>query len=157
MSVRRRLAWTIALWFGCGRFPKAPGTAGSAGALPLAWLLRPYGPVAMGAAAVVVTVIGTWAANVVCEDTRVKDPQIVVVDEVAGMLVTFLALPASAPWWKGALAVFVAFRICDQLKPWPARAAERLPKGIGVMADDVLAAVWAAGLVWGASRLGWLA
>jgi len=154
--MRRRLAWTIALWFGCGRFPKAPGTAGSAGALPLAWLLRPYGTWAMAAAAVVIAVVGTWAANVVCDDTRVKDPQIVVVDEVAGMLVTFLALPASATWWKGALAVFVAFRICDQIKPWPARQAERLPKGYGVMADDLLAGVWAAALVAIASRFGWL-
>jgi phosphatidylglycerophosphatase A len=73
------------------------------------------------------------------------------------MLVTFLALPASAAWWKGALAVFLAFRICDQVKPWPARQAERLPRGLGVMADDVLAAVWAGAIVVVASRLGWLA
>jgi phosphatidylglycerophosphatase A len=154
--VKSRVAWTIALWFGCGRFPKAPGTAGSVGALPLAWLLRPYGPWAMAAAAVVVTVIGTWASNVVCDETKLKDPQIVCVDEVAGMLVTFVALPASAIWWKGALAVFVAFRVCDQVKPWPARQAERLPRGLGVMADDVLAAVWSAAIVVVVSRLGWL-
>jgi phosphatidylglycerophosphatase A len=126
------------------------------GALPLAWVLRPYGTWAMAIAAALVTVVGTWAADVVAKETGQGDPQVVCVDEVAGMLVTFLALPASAPWWKGALAVLVAFRICDQLKPFPARRAEKLHGGLGVMMDDVFAGVWAAGIVAGASALGWL-
>jgi phosphatidylglycerophosphatase A len=155
--VKRKLGWTIALWFGCGRFPRAPGTAGSVGALPLAWLLRSHGPVAMALGALVVSIVGTWGASIVAEDTGEHDPQIVCVDEVAGMLVTFLALPASVGWWKGALAVFVAFRICDQLKPWPARPAEKLPSGLGVMMDDLVAGVWAGALVYAASRFGWLA
>jgi phosphatidylglycerophosphatase A len=154
--LKKKVAWAIALWFGCGRFPKAPGTAGSVGALPLAWLLRPYGVVGMAIAALGVAVVGTWAADVVARDTGLEDPQIVCVDEVAGMLVTFLAVPASAVWWKGALAVFVAFRICDQLKPFPARRAERLHGGLGVMMDDLVAGVWAAGIVAGTSALGWL-
>lgn len=154
--MKRRLAWTIALWFGCGRFPRAPGTAGSVGALPLAWLLRPYGVVAMAAAAIAVSIVGTWAASIVAEETGQHDPQIVCVDEVAGMLVTFLALPARIAWWPGALAVLVAFRVCDQIKPWPARPAERLPGGLGVMTDDLVAGVWAGALVFGACRFGWL-
>jgi phosphatidylglycerophosphatase A len=154
--MKRAAAWTIALWFGCGRFPKAPGTAGSVGAIPLAWALRPLGPAAMAIAAIVVSIAGTWASTFVARETKQKDPQIVCVDEVAGMLVTFLALPATATWWKGALAVLVAFRICDQLKPWPARAAEGLPEGLGVMADDLVAGAWAAAMVSVASRLGWL-
>jgi phosphatidylglycerophosphatase A len=155
--MKRRIAWTLALWFGCGRFPKAPGTAGSVGALPLAWVLRPYGWPAMLGATVVVSILGTWAADVVARETKLKDPQIVCVDEVAGMLATFLALPAGASWWKGAAAVFVAFRVCDQVKPWPARAAEKWPGGLGVMADDLFAAAWAAAIVSATARLGWLA
>jgi phosphatidylglycerophosphatase A len=138
-----RLAYVLAIWFGCGLVPRAPGTAGSLGAIPLYLLLRGYGIVAIAIAAALSTAIGVWSASVVARTTGLKDPQIVVIDEVAGMFVTML--PAPLAGWRGILAGFVLFRICDQFKPWPARWAERrMPSGWGIVFDDVFAGVWAA-------------
>jgi phosphatidylglycerophosphatase A len=139
---REKLAHVLGVWFGCGHFPKAPGTAGTVGAIPLYLLLRPHGLVAVAIAAIVVTAIGTWASTIESRVLKTKDPQIVCIDEVAGVLVTWLGAP---PGWKGTLAGFVLFRLFDQFKPWPARWAERnLPTGWGVMFDDVFAGVWGA-------------
>lgn len=136
------LAGVLALWFGCGRAPFAPGTAGTLGAIPLYLLLRPYGVLAVLVAAVVVTAVGVWAAGRVAERTGLTDPQTVVIDEVAGVLVTWLAAPAST---TGLVVGFVLFRLFDQLKPWPAGWAEkRLPGGWGIVFDDVFAGVWGA-------------
>ena len=150
---RERLAHVLAVWFGCGHFPVAPGTAGTVGAVPLYLLLRPRGPAAILIAAVVVTAVGVWAAGIVERRVGTKDPQIVCIDEVAGVLVTWAAAP---PTWAGLLAGFVLFRLFDQFKPWPARRAERLPGGLGVMADDVVAGAWGALVVLGARAVGWL-
>jgi phosphatidylglycerophosphatase A len=152
--MRVRLARILALWFGCGRFPKAPGTAGTLGAIPFYLLLRHIGGLpAVAIAAVAVTFIGVWAANQVVRQTGIKDPQIVCIDEVAGVLITLLAAPDNG---VGLLAGFVLFRIFDQWKPWPARAAERLPEGWGVMMDDVAAGIWGAGCLLAGRALGWL-
>lgn len=142
------VAHVIAVWFGCGHVPKAPGTAGTLGAIPLYLLLRPGGPAVVAAAAVVVTVVGTWAADRVARRLQAKDPQIICVDEVAGVLVTWIAAPATT---AGLIAGLVLFRLFDQLKPWPARLAERrLPGGFGVMFDDVFAGLWGAAVLLGA-------
>ena len=82
-----------------------------------------------------------------------KDPQIVCIDEVAGVFVAWLAAPPTA---GGLVAGVVLFRIFDQWKPWPARAAERLGGGAGVMLDDIVAGAWAAGLLAAARAIGWL-
>ena len=148
-----RVAHVLAVWFGCGHFPKAPGTAGTVGAIPLYLLLRPHGPIAVAVAALVVTVVGVWAAGRVVDRTGLHDPQIVCIDEVAGVLITWLPAPAS---WKGLIVGFVLFRLLDQLKPWPCRAAERLPRGWGVMMDDVLAGFWGAALILVARHFRWL-
>ena len=141
------LARVLATWFGCGLVPYAPGTAGTLGAVPLYLLLRPLGPVAVGASAVVLTAIGVWAASIVAERSGLKDPQFVVIDEVAGVLVTLTAAPAT---WSGLVAGVVLFRVFDQWKPWPARAAEqRLPGGWGIVMDDVAAGVWGAAVLMG--------
>jgi len=150
---RERLAHVLAVWFGCGHVPVAPGTAGTVGAVPLYLLLRPHGPVAILIAAVIVTAVGVWAAGIVERRLGTKDPQIVCIDEVAGVLVTWAAAP---PTWAGLVVGFVVFRLFDQFKPWPARRAERLPGGQGVMADDVVAGAWGALVVLGARGLGWL-
>ena len=150
---RERLAHVLAVWFGCGHVPIAPGTAGTVGAIPLYLLLRSHGPLAVFAAAIVVTVVGVWAAGIVERRLAKKDPQIVCIDEVAGVLLTWVAAPAT---WNGLLAGFVVFRLLDQFKPWPARRAERLPGGQGVMFDDVVAGAWGALVILGARRLGWL-
>jgi phosphatidylglycerophosphatase A len=139
--MKRRIAYVLAIWFGCGRVPRAPGTAGTLGAIPLFLLLRPHGPVVVLAAAALLTVVGVWAANHVIATTRQNDPQIVVIDEVAGVLVT---LAASTPSWTSVVAGVVLFRIFDQWKPWPARSLESLHGGWGVMMDDVAAGAWGA-------------
>jgi phosphatidylglycerophosphatase A len=152
-SGRQRLAHVLAVWFGCGHVPIAPGTAGTVGAIPLYLLLRPYGPLAVFGAAVIVTVVGIWASGIVEQRLGKKDPQIVCIDEVAGVLLTWVAAPAT---WKGLVVGFVLFRLFDQWKPWPARPAERLGGGLGVMLDDVVAGVWGAVVLLGVRRLGWL-
>ncbi len=150
---RYQLAYVLSIWFGCGRVPVAPGTAGTLGALPLYWLLAPLGPWAVAATAVLLTAVGIWSSTVVAERMGGKDPQIICIDEVAGVLVALVAAP---PGWKGMWAGFVLFRIFDQWKPWPARAAERLPGGWGIVMDDVAAGLWAAALLLFARTQGWL-
>ena len=143
----------IAVWFGCGHVPRAPGTVGTLGAVPLYLALRSSGPLVVAAAALVVTVVGWWAAGRVERRLGGKDPQIVCVDEVAGVLVAWIAAP---PTLAGLVVGFVAFRVFDHLKPWPARAAERLGGGAGIVLDDVVAGAWAATIVLGARALGWI-
>jgi phosphatidylglycerophosphatase A len=148
-----RVAHVVAVWFGCGHVPYTPGHAGTIGTIPLYLLVRPHGPVAVAAAALGVTAIGIWAAGRVERRLGVKDPQIVVIDEVAGVLVTWIAAP---PTWTALIVGGLLFRLFDQVKPWPARAAEKLPGGRGVMLDDVAAGAWGAAALVGARALGWL-
>lgn len=135
----KRLARWLAVWFGCGYVPVAPGTAGTLGALPLYYLVRgifgPH-PIAIFAAAVLFTAIGIWAAGVVAVQEKLKDPQIVVIDEVAGVLFALSFAPMTT---KGVIAAFVLFRLFDSTKPFPARRAEKLPGGYGIVLDDVVA------------------
>jgi len=147
------VAHVVAVWFGCGHVPIAPGTAGTAGAIPLYLLLRPHGPLAVAAAAVVITLVGIWAAGRVERRLGGKVPQIVVVDEVAGVLVTWIA---AQPTTRALVVGFVAFRLFDQFKPWPARRAERLKGGPGIVLDDVAAGVWGAAVLLVGRALGWL-
>jgi phosphatidylglycerophosphatase A len=147
-GVRAWTAHVLAVWFGCGHLPLAPGTWGTLGAIPLYLLVRPLGLAAVAATALAVTLVGLWAAGDVERRLGNKDPQIVCIDEVAGVFVTWLAAP---PTWAGLITGVVLFRIFDQWKPWPARAAERLGGGAGVMLDDVVAA-----LLGVARALGWL-
>lgn len=146
-------AHVIAVWFGCGHLPLAPGTWGTLGAIPLYLAIRPGGALAVAGAALVVTAIGIWAAGRVERRLGTKDPQIVCVDEVAGVLITWIPAPATT---RALVVGVVLFRIFDQWKPWPARAAERLGGGRGVMLDDVAAGLWGAALMLVARALGWL-
>jgi phosphatidylglycerophosphatase A len=95
--------------------------------------------------------VGIWSSNQVVRKLGVKDPQIVCIDEVAGVLITLIAAPDNG---KGLLAGVVLFRIFDQFKPPPARAAERLPEGWGVMMDDVFAGLWGVAVLLVARRFG---
>jgi phosphatidylglycerophosphatase A len=139
---KMRVAYTLATWFGCGYVPYVPGTVGTFAALPLYFVLSGAGWIAVLAGAVVVAAVGVWAAEMVVKDTQKKDPQIVVIDEVAGVLFTL----AAAPRTLAAVSIGVlAFRVLDQWKPWPARWAEKkLPGGWGVVVDDVFAGAWGA-------------
>jgi phosphatidylglycerophosphatase A len=138
----RRPSWIIATWFGCGMVPKAPGTMGSLGAIPLYLLAARAGREGVGVAALAVTAIGIWAASAVARDLGKKDPQIVVVDEVAGVLITML--PMADVSWRATLIGFVLFRLFDVTKPWPIRRFEGLPGGWGIVMDDVVAGVFGA-------------
>ena len=113
----RALARPLATWFYCGYAPKAPGTAGSLAALALAWLLARYaglGPLGIAFLGAVLTGPAIWAAGVTARETGLKDPQIVVVDEVVGQWITFAGVTALN--WKSWVAAFILFRAFDILK-----------------------------------------
>jgi phosphatidylglycerophosphatase A len=143
-SLKTLAAWSLATWFGCGLSPIAPGTVGTLGTLPLYFLVRGGGPIAILVTAAIVTAVGIWASNIVVTDSGEEDPQRIVIDEAAGVLV---ALAAAPPTWTGIALAVGLFRLFDITKPFPARRAERLPAGWGVVADDLAAGVWAAALV----------
>ena len=149
-AAKDRVAMTLATWFGAGLVPLAPGTAVSAVAVLLFWPLRALGLDVMAALIMLVIGVGVWASARVVALRGGHDPQIIVIDEVAGQWLTLLAVPAD---WRWFLAGFVVFRLADQFKPWPARQAEReLPPAWGVMMDDVLAGGWGAVALWLAQR-----
>lgn len=138
------LAMLLATWFGCGRWPKGPGTAGSIGAF-VAWPLV----VSMGwpawsfaALALALTPVAIWSAQRIASLESSKDPQIVVVDEVVGQWVSLAGIGAFD--WRWAVAAFALFRLFDMWKPGPVRWLERLPGGTGIVADDLGAGVLAA-------------
>jgi phosphatidylglycerophosphatase A len=134
-----RLALALATVFGIGYAPIAPGTFGSAAGL-LLWAVVPHSPVAMAAAILVIFAAGIWCGGVAERHFASTDPGPVVIDEVAGMLITLFMTPVG---WLGALGGFLLFRGFDILKPYPADRLERLPGGFGVMADDAMAAIYA--------------
>ena len=135
------LIWSS--FFGAGYFPVAPGTAGTAAAIPLWWALT-YAPRwAYLSVTAAVTLTGIAAAHRAGKYYGVADSGHIVIDEVAGYLVTMAFLPRSL---FAALAGFFLFRACDVLKPPPARFFDRDPRwknGAGVVLDDVFAGVWA--------------
>ena len=139
------LARVLATWFFCGYVPVAPGTAGSLAALLIAWILNRYaalGGLAFGFLAVALAAPGIWAAGVTARQSGLKDPRLVVVDEVVGQWLTLAG--AIRLNWKSWLAAFVLFRLLDIWKPAPARQFERWPDGFGIVADDVMAGVYGA-------------
>lgn len=123
-----------------GRFPVAPGTAGSLVGLTLDLALRwAHSPLLHGAMLVAVVLLGWAAAGVVERQLGKKDPSVVVVDEVAGMMLSLYLIPLSVP---GVILGFVVFRTLDVIKPFPCRRAESLAGGLGIMADDWIAALY---------------
>ncbi len=131
----------VATGFGSGYGPLVPGTWGSIPGLALAWGLdRWAGRWAVACGALVVAALGSWAAGRAEALLGVKDPGRVVVDEIAGQMVTLLFLPMSS---RVLLLGFLLFRMLDVAKPWPARRLEELPGGSGIMADDLMVGVYA--------------
>ncbi len=143
---RRGLAVWIATSAGAGYFPIAPGTAGSAvGVVIVAALQRlplhaAWQTALIGAIAAGLFVAGVWAAGKAEKFFGRVDPGQVVIDEVVGQMVTLLARPRAS--WKWLLAGFLLFRAFDILKPFPARRAERLRGGWGIMVDDGIAGIY---------------
>ena len=135
-TVRRGPAWAVATFLGVGHFPFASGTVATAAAIPLYLALHAAGgKLLVAGAAVAVTFAGVAAAGALERQLGYHDPSEVVVDEVAGTLITVLWLDPSIAAVAGGFFLFRAF---DVLKPWPASRAERLPGGWGIMADDVI-------------------
>jgi phosphatidylglycerophosphatase A len=138
-------ATLVATFFGVGRLKPGPGTWGSL-ATVLLWALASsqLAPVhrtwATIFAASAVTLIGIPAATRVARATGSKDPQFIVIDEVAGQLVALTAVPLA---WKTFLAGFILFRAFDIWKPFPIRRLERLPEGTGIVVDDLGAGFYA--------------
>ncbi len=132
-------ALALATALGVGYVPLAPGTFGSAVGLVLWWGL-PQSAAAHALAIATLFLVGSWSGTVAERHFGASDPSAVVIDEVMGMLITLFLNPVG---WAGALGAFLLFRVADVIKPYPANRLERLPGGIGVMADDAMAAVYA--------------
>jgi phosphatidylglycerophosphatase A len=132
----------IALGFGSGLAPFAPGTFGSLVGLGVALALAPLG-LAWNLAAVAIAVLGgIWICGESARRLGVHDHPAIVWDEVAGMMIAMLAVPDA--WWGAPLA-FALFRLFDIAKPWPIREIDHgLGGGAGIMLDDVLAGIFAA-------------
>jgi phosphatidylglycerophosphatase A len=138
--MKERIATIIATGFGSGYSPFAPGTAGSVVGLALFVPLALLDPRLQFVATAAVFFLGVWSASLVAKRSGVEDPGLVVVDEIAGMWITLLLLPLT---WQVAVVGFFAFRVMDVFKPYPARDFEKFPRGWGIMADDVMAGIYA--------------
>ena len=140
----------VGTWFGAGLLPRAPGTWGSLAALPFAWgLHQGLSTAGLAVAAVIVFAAGLWASGVYASHAGGGDPGAVVVDEVVGQWLVLLAVPSDVLLYA---IGFVLFRIADIAKPWPVSWADRSVKGgLGIMLDDVLAALYAGPVLYGLS------
>ena len=135
-----RLGLFIATCGYLGYVPVASGTFGSAAGLVVFYAVRSTESAAVELASIIVLfAVGIWSATVTERHLGAVDPAPVVVDEVVGMLITLAFLPVSV---AGALVGFFIFRALDVVKPWPSGRFERLPGGLGVMADDGMAALY---------------
>jgi phosphatidylglycerophosphatase A len=155
-SASPRWATAIATLSGIGYLHPGPGTWGSASTV-LLWALLSYALPAqlrlptIIALAVIVILVGIPAATRVSRANASKDPQFVVIDEVAGQLIALIAAPLT---WKTFLAGFILFRVFDITKPPPVRQLERLPEGSGIVLDDVAAGIYALVIMQVLLRLG---
>jgi phosphatidylglycerophosphatase A len=150
-----RLAVALATWFGCGYFPWGPGTAGSLAAVFIAYALHRWmgaGRIPLVGLALVFLMPAIWAATRTARLLNREDPGMVVVDEVLGQWLTLLG--AATFNWKTFLAGFLLFRLFDIWKPWPVRQFEKLPEGVGIVADDLAAGAYGAIVLSISGRLG---
>lgn len=127
----------LALGFGSGLSPVAPGTFGTLAAVPLYWLVSTVPLQAYVVLLIALSLLGFWLCDYTAEALGVHDHPAIVWDEIVGYLISMAAAP---PGWMWMLAGFVLFRIFDILKPWPIRWADRhVSGGLGIMLDDLLA------------------
>ncbi len=135
------IARLLATGFYTGYAPKAPGTAGSLFGLFLYWAIPGSKSVYSLVGIVLLFLAGVWAADRVEKETKVYDNQIIVIDEIVGMLITVVLFEKTLI----SLAVgFLLFRFFDIIKPFPAKSSEKIPHGWGVMIDDVVAGIYSA-------------
>jgi len=150
----RHLDVLLATWFGSGYLPKAPGTWGTLAAVPFGVVVGVHGGFAALAIMIVLgCLVGMWAAKGYMNRTGAHDPGAVVIDEVIGLWISYLPIYSQQPSLNAfhsagfAFFGFVVFRIADILKPWPVSWADGLPGATGVMLDDALAGLYAAGVI----------
>jgi len=140
-----RSQWLIATFFGIGYLRPGPGTYASAITVLCWWGVSRFVvpqwiiPVEV-IAALAITLLGIPPSTIVARESEHPDPGFVVIDEVAGQMISLIAVPLH---WKYLLASFILFRGFDIIKPFPLRRLERLPGGIGIMMDDVGAGIYA--------------
>jgi len=135
----RKFLKSLATFFGAGHFPKGPGTAGTVATIPLVLLLSWAGPFVYMGFALLLLPVGILAAQIYEDDMGGHDHKEIVIDEVIGFLVTMTWLPMT---WKSMLAGFLLFRVLDIFKPFPiGYLDEKIPGGIGVVADDLVAGI----------------
>jgi phosphatidylglycerophosphatase A len=151
-STRKRTlwAWTVATFFGAGLGKPGPGTWGSVATVLLwalfAWIAHPTPLILLYALLLLIgftLVLGIPAATIVAREAGRKDPQFVVIDEVAGQAIALLFCPAD---WHHGLIALILFRLFDITKPFPIRRLENLPEGWGIVFDDVAAGLYALGV-----------
>jgi phosphatidylglycerophosphatase A len=170
------ISLAIATAFGLGYLPKAPGTWGSLGgaaiSLGMAWIVsrkmlqqlnmeRDANFWTVGLTpgyaeyviVVLIAILGVYVADQAAKYAGMKDPQFVVIDEVSGQMITYF-FPFTVLNWKSLVLGFILFRVFDIWKPFPARQAESLPGGLGIMADDWIAGIYAALGLWIARAAG---
>jgi len=150
-----RVAYALATGLGAGFMPIAPGTAGALEGVVIYLAIH---ALHLGQSAslfvlaiinVILFAVGVWASNRTCAMTGAKDPRLIVIDEVSGQLISLTPLVLFPSFSITAVVIgFLLFRLFDIFKPYPIRKLERLHRGLGVMADDALAGVYAALLVW---------
>jgi phosphatidylglycerophosphatase A len=130
----------LALGFGLGLAPKAPGTFGTFAALPFIFLTAQYGIVVQLLTALVISVVGIWLCGKTADEVGVHDHGAIVWDEVAGYYITMIGAVIS---WQTLLVGFVLFRFFDIAKPGPIRWLDKkVSGGFGIMIDDVLAGIF---------------
>ena len=168
-----RVSLAIATAFGLGYLPKAPGTFGSLAGVGLTVLIwsrfLPYSSIdifihdvylvisaqgLMVLSTLLISGVGVLVATRTAHYLGRKDPQIVVIDEVSGQIISYFGIGVAMLNWKYLLLGFILFRVFDIWKPFPARQAESLPGGLGIMADDWIAGIYAALGLWIARALG---
>ena len=136
----QRLGLFIATCGYLGYAPIAPGTFGSAAGLAVFFAVRASGSISVELLAIAVLfAVGIWSGTIAEHYLGGVDPAPIVLDEVVGMLITLALLPVNL---TGALVGFLVFRVLDVVKPWPSARFEKLPGGLGVMADDGMAAIY---------------
>ncbi len=152
--MRNRLIKFLAAGFGAGWFPVAPGTVGSLVGVGYWWLLCRCNPWAHWLIFAAGVLFAIWCAGEAAEILRRPDPSSVVIDEIAAMPLALAGL-AMRPW--EILLGFVCFRVFDVWKPPPVRQAEDFSGGLGIVLDDLLAALYACGaahaIIWAVARL----
>lgn len=149
-KLARSVGWLIGTGLGSGLSPVAPGTAGSLLAVVIYWFLPFDGDsVAFYLLIGIGFFVGVWATGTLTTAAE-HDPGRAVWDEFVGVWATCLLLPKEIIW---VAAAFFLFRVLDVLKPWPARRLEALPQGWGIMADDLMVALYGAVLLNGVQRL----